>query len=114
VRTARDWRDGVRKVNNTRIRSDGAVITYGDGGRYNHPMTLTVGAEPPVISSRYLSLQDRLAIADRRSAGESMTAIAKAIGKSIATVSREISSRSVEGLYCRRQLNTDQCAATES
>jgi len=99
VRTARDWRDGVRKVSNTRIRSDGTVITYGDGGRYNQPMTLTVGAEPPVISSRYLSLQDRLVIADRRTAGENMTAIARAIGKSTATVSREISGRSAEGLY---------------
>ena len=110
-RTARDWRDGVRKVRNTRIRADGRVITYGDSGRYNQPMTFTVGAEPPAISSRYLSLQDRLAIADRRTAGESMTAIATAIGKSTATVSREISGRSVEGLYLPYRAHTAAAAA---
>ena len=57
VRTARDWRDGVRKVNNTRIRPDGTVITYGGSGRYNQPMTHTFDAQPPAINSRYLSLQ---------------------------------------------------------
>ena len=111
VRTARDWRDGVRKVNNTRIRSDGTVITYGDGGRYNQAMTLNIGAQPRVISSRYLSLQDRLAIADRHGAGESMTAIAQAIGKSTATVSREISCRSSEGLYLPYHAHTAAAAA---
>lgn len=111
VRTARDWRDGIRKVGNTRIRADGTVITYGDSGRYNQPMSHTVHGQPPVISSRYLSLQDRLVIADRRSAGESMTAIAKAIGKSTATVSREIRGRSLEGLYLPYQAHTAAAAS---
>ena len=31
VRTARDWRDGVRKIGNTRVRPDGVVIRYGTG-----------------------------------------------------------------------------------
>ena len=110
-RTARDWRDGIRKVRNTRIRPDGTVITYGDSGRYNPQMTPTVHAEPPVISSRYLSLQDRLAIADRRGAGESMTAIAKAIGKATSTVSREIRDRSVGGLYLPYHAHTAAAAA---
>jgi transposase-like protein len=110
-RTARDWRDGIRKIRNTRIRADGTVITYGDSGRYNQPVTMSVNAEPPVISSRYLSMQDRLAIADRRTAGESMSAIATAIGKSTATVSREIATRSVEGLYLPYQAHTAAAAA---
>lgn len=111
VRTARDWRDGTRKVANTRIRSDGTVITYGSPGRYNQPMSHSVHSQPPVISSRYLSLQDRLVIADRRSAGESMTAIAKAIGKSTATVSREIRGRSLEGLYLPYHAHTAAAAS---
>ena len=78
--TARDWRDGIRKVGNTRICSDGTVIACGDPGRYNQPMSHSVHSQPPVISSRYLSLEDGLVIADRHSAGESMTAIATAIG----------------------------------
>lgn len=110
-RTARDWRDGIRKIRNTRIRPDGTVITYGESARYNPQMTSTVHAGPPVISSRYLSLQDRLAIADRRAAGQSMTAIAKAIGKATSTVSREIRGRSVEGLYLPYHAHTAAAAA---
>ena len=56
-------------------------------------------AEPPVISSRYLSLEDRLAIADGLANAQSMTAIAERIGKSTSTVSREITNRSQAGLY---------------
>ena len=33
-RTARDWRDGVRKVGNTRVHPDGTVIDYTTGARY--------------------------------------------------------------------------------
>jgi hypothetical protein len=28
VRTARDWRDGIRKIGNTRVFPDGTVIDY--------------------------------------------------------------------------------------
>ena len=56
-RTARDWRDGIRKIGNTRVRADGTVIHYGDPGRYTQPMTMTARPCPAVISSRYLSLQ---------------------------------------------------------
>ena len=35
-RTARDWRDGIRKVGNTRIRPDGTVIHYSDSMRGTH------------------------------------------------------------------------------
>ena len=110
-RTARDWRDGISKIRNTRIRADGTVITYGDPQRYNQQVSISVTAEPPTISSRYLSLQDRLVIADRRAAGASMAAIATAIGKSTSTVSRELSARSVEGLYLPYHAHTAAAAA---
>lgn len=110
-RTARDWRDGIRKVRNTRVRADGTVIHYGDPAPYKQPVTSTAKAEPPVISSRYLSLEDRLAIADRLGAGQSMTAIAERIGKSTSTVSREIANRSVAGLYLPYQAHQAAAAA---
>ena len=98
-RTARDWRDGIRKVGNTRIRPDGTVIHYSDSMRYTHPMTPTAAVSAPEISSRYLSLPDRLAIADGLSAQQTLTAIAAAIGKHKSTVSREIGAHSATGLY---------------
>ena len=110
VRTARDWRDGIRKIGNTRVRADGAIVYYGDPEQYKHPMTMTAQPEPPVIS-RYLSLQDRLAIADGLSAGQSMTAIATGIGKATSTISREIGERSVNGLYLPYQAHSAAAAA---
>ena len=67
IRTARDWRDGIRKVGNTRTAPGRhghlfnvrlrAVHTAGD---HHAPPASAL----PVIDSRYLSLPDRLAIAD--------------------------------------------------
>jgi IS30 family transposase len=55
IRTARDWRDGIRKIGNTRIHPDGTVIHYADSARYIQPVTITPDAGGPVINSRYLS-----------------------------------------------------------
>jgi transposase, IS30 family len=38
VRTARDWRDGIRKIGNTRVFPDGTVIDYTTGTRYTQPV----------------------------------------------------------------------------
>jgi transposase, IS30 family len=108
-RTARDWREGIRESGNTRVRPDGTVIDYGSGRQYTQSVTITARSDPPAISSRYLSLQDRLAIADGRAVNKTMTAIADSIGKSLSTVSREIDRHSVEGLYLPYQ--ADQAAA---
>ena len=100
-RTGRDWRDGIRKGRNTRIHPDGTVVDYTTGSRNISVVTTTKygdGAARP-ISDRYLSLRDRLAIADGRLAGQSMTRIAADIGKHTSTVSREIATRSIDGLY---------------
>jgi IS30 family transposase len=108
-RTARDWRDGIRQSGNTRVRPDGTVIDYGGSSRYTRSVTMTAQSDPPVINSRYLSLQDRLAIADGLAVGTTMTAIADGIGKNVSTVSREIDRHSVEGLYL--PYGADQAAA---
>ena len=45
---------------------------------------------PREVSGRFLSLEERLAIADLRLAGESMRAIAARLGRAPSTVSREL------------------------
>ena len=87
-RTGRDWRRGIRKSNNTRVYPDGTVVDYRSGTRYFRPMS-----EPSaVISDRYLSLDDRLAIADGLVNRMTLTAIAAGIGKHVSSVSRELKS----------------------
>ena len=73
-RTARGWRDGIRKIGNTRVLPDGTVIDYTTGTRYTRPVITTKSrgmgdAAAPEVSDRFLSLQDRLAIADGLQAG---------------------------------------------
>ena len=98
-RTGRDWRDGIRKGRNTRIHPDGTVVDYTTGSRYTSAVITTPRDVGRSISDRYLSLQNRLAIADGRLTGQSLTRIAAGIGKHPSTVSREIAARSIDGVY---------------
>lgn len=113
-RTGQDWRGGVRRVHNARtnarIYSDGTVVDYATGTRYTGPVTKISNGAPPVISDRYLSLQDRLVIADGLVTGQSLTKIAAGIGKHTSTVSREVRAHRVEGLYLPYQ--ADRAAAS--
>ena len=90
-RTGRDWRRGIRKSSNTRIYPDGTVVDYRTRTRYPSPVT----EAPAVISDRYLSLDDRLAIADGVINKLTLTAIAAGIGKHKSTVSREVRQHSL-------------------
>src|SRR6185312_5973519 len=63
-RTGRDWRDGFRTGRNTRIHPDGTVVDYTTGSRYTSAVITTARDVVRPISDRYLSLQNRLAIAD--------------------------------------------------
>jgi IS30 family transposase len=108
VRTGQDWRRGVRKVGNTRVHPDGTVVDYSTGTRYATSMTRPAGA---VISERYLSLDDRLAIADGLVNKHTLTAIAAGIGKNKSTVSREVTAHSVEGVYLPHQAHRDAATA---
>lgn len=109
-RTARDWRDGIRKVGNTRIRPDGTVIYYSDSVRYTQPV-IPIAVSTPQVRSRYLSLPDRLAIADGLSIQQTVTAIAAGIGKHKSTVSREIRAHSANGLYLPYQAHSAAAAS---
>ena len=115
ARTARDWRDGIRKIGNTRVRPDGTVIEYGSPKRYtqsvNNPESRSVAAQTAAINDRYLSLSDRLVIADGLVNGLTLTRIAAAIKKHKSTVSREVRARSVDGLYL--PYHADQAAAAD-
>lgn len=110
-RTARDWRDGIRKIGTTRVYPDGTVVDYRTGDRYIACVnTSDVSAVKP-ISTRYLCLQDRLVIADGLVNGLNLTQIAAAINKHKSTVSREVRARSVDGLYLPYQAH--QAAAAD-
>lgn len=111
VRTARDWRQGIRKVGNTRVRPDGTVVDYRLGTVYKQPVaTMTCpDAAISVISDRYLSLEDRIAIADGLVVKDSMRTIATRIGKNVSTISREVRAHSVAGRYLPHQ--ADRIAA---
>ena len=113
VRTARDWRDGISKIGDTRIRSDGTVIDYSGSRRYIQSVKTTQSRsgpdDPPATNRRHLSMSDRLAIADGLQIGQTLTAIAVRIGKHTSTVSRECRRHSIDGLYLPYQ--ADKAAA---
>jgi IS30 family transposase len=79
VRTGRDWRRGITMSRNRRFLPDGRAV---DGGP---PMRS--GRE---VSGRFLSLAERLVIADRHREGATVRAIATELARSPSTVSREL------------------------
>ncbi|MHC9297517.1 IS30 family transposase [Mycobacterium sp. LTG2003] len=115
VRTARDWRDGIRQVGNTRVHPDGTVHDYNTGTRYTQPVKTLASHQGPAPDdesvSRYLQLADRLVIADGLTAGLSYTAIANKLGRNKSTVSREVAAHRVEGLYLPYQADAAAAAA---
>jgi len=111
-RTGRDWRQGVRKVGNTRVYPDGTVVDYAAGTRYETAVTRpTDAATDAVTSGRYLSLDDRLVIADGLINQLTLTAIAAGIGRNKSTVCREVHAHSVDGVYLPYQAHRDAAAA---
>lgn len=110
-RTAKDWRAGIRRSGQARIRPDGVVVHYRPGSGYKHAVINPGGAAASAISDRFLSLQNRLDIADGLLTGQTMTAIAARIGKHKSTVSREVRAHRIEGHYLPYQANARAEAA---
>ncbi|WP_439956002.1 IS30 family transposase [Nocardia yamanashiensis] len=112
-RTGKDWKAGIRRTAYTRIRPDGTVVDYRNGARYNTAVRkiedtgrrVAHYTGPAAAGERYLSLQDRLDIADGLLAGHSLTVIATRIGKHKSTVSREVTAHTVEGSYLPYRAN---------
>ncbi|WP_343038543.1 IS30 family transposase, partial [Mycolicibacterium sp. CBMA 230] len=114
-RTARDWRRGVRHVGNTRVYPDGTVIDYATGTRYTQPVKTLAAQQSPApdeeSAGRCLQLADRLVIADGLATGLSQAAIADKIGRHKSTVSREVATHTIEGLYLPYQADAAAAAA---
>jgi len=112
-RTARDWCKGIRRVGNTRIYPDGWVVDSGRGTVYKVPVTSVNcdDVDRPAISDRYLSVEDRIVIADGLVLKESLRTIATRIGKNVSTVSREVGEHSIGGRYLPHQADRAAAAA---
>ena len=89
----------VNRRTGTRWRYGRTVPTRG-GGRREYPGMSEVTASRPERSERYLSEAEREVIADRRRGKVSMRAIARELGRSPSTVSRELArNRDEAGRY---------------
>ena len=91
-RTAQDWDKGVRRTGTARVYPDGRVIDYKRGVTTFQPSARisSIAALEAVIDARYLSLPERETIRDLTVTGASIRAIAKLLGRSAGTVSREL------------------------
>ncbi|WP_242676802.1 IS30 family transposase [Rhodococcus sp. ABRD24] len=112
-RTARDWRQGIRHSSNRRIHPDGRVVDYTRHTVYKQSVTSATCDDTtrPTISDRYLSVEDRIALADGLLVKDSLRTIATRIGKNVSTVSREIRRRSIDGRYLPYQADRAASAA---
>jgi transposase, IS30 family len=98
LRTAQGWDRGIRKTKNGRIYPDGRVVDYTRGVSTTITAAGITRAVPlpglaaldRTIDARFLSLQERETIRDLHSSGASLHSIARALGRSASTVSREI------------------------
>ena len=78
---------GIHKDTGKHWRHGRTVVRPG-GRRYHYPPV--VSDRKSEISPRYLSEEERATIADLRRAGQSMRAIAEALGRDVSTISREL------------------------
>jgi IS30 family transposase len=86
---------GVNRRTGTRWRY-GRTVRDGAGRAVHYPPVTRAASVPVVPSLRYLSLQERGVIADLVAAGWSLRRIAGELGRSVATISREL-RRNVDG-----------------
>lgn len=112
-RTGRDWRRGIRKSGNSRVYPDGRVVEYDHGSVYKQRMTSVIcdDSARPAISARYLSIQDRVTIADGLTVRDSLRTIATRLGKNVSTISREVRGHSIDGRYFPYQADRVAAAA---
>src|SRR3954470_10934400 len=82
-RTGRDWAKGIVKSRNRRYTFDGVLVWETPG----HPKP---APEQRVISARFLSVEERIEIADLHRARLGVREIARRLGRSPSTISREL------------------------
>lgn len=96
---------GVNRRTGTRWRYGRTVVTT--SGKVHVYRPADEGVKPDQGPARYLSQDERFAIADGLRSNDSMTDIASSIGRSISTVSREVKRNSdpITGRYLPSQAN---------
>ena len=82
-RTGRDWAKGIVKSSTGRYTFDGVPV-------WSAPSRPKPLREERVISARFLSVEERLEIADMHRRGVSVRQIADRLGRSPSTISREL------------------------
>jgi len=88
---------GVNRKTGTRWRL-GRSVPLPDG-RFRE-YAAVINYRPTVVSARYLSVDERVRIADLRNAGLTIAVIAQDLGRSPSTISRELRrNRQVDGAY---------------
>lgn len=106
LRTAEEWDQGIRKSSGRRIYPDGRVVDYKRGVTTMTPPGGGVAGTTPVpvsalekrIDPRYLDVKERELIRDLHAAGSSIRAIARALGRSPSTISRELARNADPGM----------------
>jgi IS30 family transposase len=83
VRTGRDWAKGITKSHNRRFTFDGQLV-------WSSPGQARIRVEEKVISARFLSVEERLEIADLHRQGLAVREIARRLGRAPSTISREL------------------------
>lgn len=101
VRTAQDWDQGIRSINNTRLHPDGRLVDYKTGVTTTvaDRSASSVAAVDAKLHTRFLAVIEREQIADLRRDGLSLRAIGRALGRPASTIKREIDTYSVDGIY---------------
>lgn len=100
IRTAKDWDYGVRKNATSRTYPNGVRVDYAAGTTKIVEVNTLAPALPALdkpLHPRFLTLADRERIRDLRAEGHSMRAVARELGRSASTLSREISANSTHG-----------------
>jgi len=78
---------GINRRTGTRWRYGRTIVNSAGDERTYPPINQ---AEPPAISDRYLSEDERVMIADLRRAGHSIRSVARELGRDASTISREV------------------------
>lgn len=81
---------GVGRKTGSYWRNGRTVRDPVTGRTWSYPAIAMVREQPAVISARYLSEDERIIIADRHRAGDSLRSIAAGLGRAPSTVSREL------------------------
>ncbi|WP_443034490.1 IS30 family transposase [Streptomyces sp. BE303] len=92
-RTARGWERGVKKTGHSRTYPEGYRVDYRAGTVTMSGVTTVpvgLGVLEKQLHPRFLTLAEREQIRDLRSAGQSLRAIGRALGRPASTIKREI------------------------